>query len=413
VRFSRCRVCLASVACLVVAGTAATTGATGHARAVSAAAGAPAGVVGNTPAGRSAQGSTAKAALRVRGSRLVNSRGQVVRLIGFNNSGAEYACEEGWGIFDTPTTTVSLAMVRAMRTWTGANAVRLPVNEQCWLGLRGIPPAYAGVNYRRAIERYVSMLTANGFAVILDLAGTAPGSEMSANQEMMPDSHSVAFWRSAAAVFRGDSLVLFDLFNEPWPDNDADSPAAWACWRAGGCVQASQNGPDQYTAVGMQQLVNVVRAAGARNVIIAEGIQYAETVDRWLSYRPHDPDGNLIASVHVYSFNQCSTLACYNGSMKAVAGRVPLLIGEFGPNLTVPYTAALDNECPVRDIGATGFDATLLRWALRNGVSWTAWSWNAWGDCWSLIRSFDGRPTSPYGLIVRSALRSERGSVRI
>ncbi len=39
-------------------------------------------------------------ALRVRDNHIVNSRGQVVRLIGFNNSGAEYACVEGWGIFD-------------------------------------------------------------------------------------------------------------------------------------------------------------------------------------------------------------------------------------------------------------------------------------------------------------------------
>jgi endoglucanase len=393
---SRRSLCLAAAACLVVTG------------AVTAAS-APAG--GKSPAG--APRLTGQPALRVRGRNIVNSRGQVVRLIGFNNSGAEYACEEGWGIFDTPTTTVSLAMIRAMRTWTGANAVRLPVNEQCWLGLPGIPAAYAGTNYRRAIEQYVSMLTSNGFAVILDLAGTAPGNEMSANQEMMPDSHSVAFWRSAATAFRRDSLVLFDLFNEPWPDNDADDPAAWACWRNGGCVQDSMNGPDRYTAVGMQQLVNVVRGTGARNVIIAEGIQYAETVDQWLREAPHDPDGNLIASVHVYSFNQCSNLACYNGAMQHVAGRVPMLIGEFGPNLTVPYTDALDNSCPVRDIGNTGFDSTLLRWALRNGVSWTAWSWNAWGDCWSLIRSFDGRPASPYGLIVRSALRSQRGSVRL
>jgi endoglucanase len=356
---------------------------------------------------------SSRPALSVRGNRIVNARGQAVQLTGFNNSGAEYACEEGWGIFDTPSTNVTQAMVTAMKTWTGANAVRLPVNEQCWLGLPGIPAAYSGKDYRRAIERYVSMLTSNGFAVILDLAGTAPGTEMSANQEEMPDSHSLTFWQSAATAFRDNSLVLFDLFNEPWPDNDAGSPAAWACWRSGGCIQDSQNGPDRYRAVGMQQLVNVVRGTGARNIIVAEGIQYAETIDQWLEYRPYDPDGNLISSVHVYSFNRCSSPACYYGNMKRVAESVPMLIGEFGPDLTVPFSNALDNSCPAHDVGNTNFDSTLLSWARSNDISWTAWSWNPWGDCWSLIRNFRGEPTDPYGLIVQSALRSQRRSVHI
>jgi endoglucanase len=350
--------------------------------------------------------------LSVRGNHIVNARGQVVRLLGFNNSGAEYACEEGWGIFDTPSTHVGPAIVRAMNTWTGANAVRLPVNEQCWLGLPGIPRTYSGQNYRGAIERYVSMLTSSGFAVILDLAGTAPGAEKSANQEEMPDSHSVAFWQSAATVFRGNSLVLFDLFNEPWPDNSSGGPAAWTCWRDGGCIQDSRNGPDRYRAVGMQQLADAVRGTGAHNIIVAEGIQYAETVDKWLEYRPHDPDGKLISSVHVYSFNRCSNPACYQGNMQRVADSVPLLIGELGPDLTVPYSAGLDNSCPAHDVGNTDFDSALLGWARDNGVSWTAWTWNPWGNCWSLIRDFGGRPTDPFGVIIQAALRSKLQSFR-
>jgi endoglucanase len=346
--------------------------------------------------------------LHVSGHQIVNASGKAVQLIGFNNSGAEYACEEGWGIFDTPQATMTRAIVAAMATWAGANAVRVPVNEQCWLGGPGIKPAYAGANYQRAIERYVSLLNAYGFAVILDLAGTAPGTERSANQEAMPDSHSAVFWRSAATAFRRNNSVVFDLFNEPWPGNDADTAAAWSCWRNGGCTQASQNGGEDYRAVGMQQLVSAVRGTGARNVVIAEGIQYAEAIDQWLKYRPSDPAGNLIASVHVYSFNGCSGVRCYNGAMRTLAARVPLLVGELGPNLTVPYTPALDNYCPPADIGRTSFDSTLLSWAGQNKVSWMAWSWNPWGDCWSLVKGFSGAPTSRYGVIIKSALAAQR-----
>ena len=346
--------------------------------------------------------------LHVSGNQIVNVSGKAVRLIGFNNSGAEYACEEGWGIFDTPQATMTRAIVAAMATWAGANAVRVAVNEQCWLGRPGIKPAYAGASYQRAIERYVSLLNAYGFAVILDLAGTAPGTEMPANQEAMPDSNSVAFWRSAATALRRNTSVVFDLFNEPWPGHNADTAAAWSCWRDGGCTQTSQNGGAAYRAAGMQQLVSAVRGTGARNIVIAEGIQYAEAVDQWLKYRPRDPTGNLIASVHVYSYNRCSSVRCYDGAMKTLAARVPLLIGELGPDLTTPYTPALDNHCPPADIGRTGFDSALLSWASRNRVSWTAWSWNPWGDCWSLVKDFHGAPTSPYGAIIKSALARQR-----
>jgi endoglucanase len=366
--------------------------------------------LGASPAGNGGDSAVAAQVqgLRVSGGKIVNAGGRAVRLTGFNNSGAEYACEEGWGIFDTPQGTMTRAIVAAMASWAGANAVRVPVNEQCWLGLPGVRPAYAGASYRHAIEQYVALLNAYGFAVILDLAGTAPGAEKSANQEQMPDSHSVAFWQSAAVTFRGNSSVLFDLFNEPWPNSDADTTAAWACWRSGGCTLASSNGGEHYRAVGMQQLVRAVRAAGARNIIIAEGIQHAEAVDKWLTYRPGDPTGNIIASVHVYSFNRCSNLRCYNGAMKRLAARVPMLIGELGPDLTVPYTTALDNYCPPADVGKTAFDSTLLNWASSNKVSWTAWSWNPWGDCWSLVKNFAGAPASAYGLIIKSALAGQR-----
>jgi endoglucanase len=302
---------------------------------------------------------------------------------------------------------MTASTVAAMAAWHGANAVRVPVDEQCWLGLPGVKAAYAGAVYRSAIERYVSLLNAHGFAVILDLAGTAPGSERSANQEEMPDTHSLAFWQSAATAFRGNRSVLFDIFNEPWPFNDADSKAAWSCWRNGGCEQTSQNGGQKYQAVGMQQLIQTIRATGARNIVIAEGIQYAESVDRWLAYRPTDPTGNLIASVHVYSFNDCSSQRCYNGAMQRVLGRVPLLIGEFGPDLTVRYTPQLDVSCPAADVGTTTFDSTLLSWAGREGASWTAWSWNPWGDCWSLVKNLAGTPTAYYGDSVKAALKAE------
>jgi hypothetical protein len=95
----------------------------------------------------------------VHGNHLIGRNGQVLRLAGVNRSGAEYACAEGWGIWDGPTDTDSA--VKAMTGWR-INAVRLPLNEACWLGINGVKAAYSGHNYRSAIADYVGRLPGLG-----------------------------------------------------------------------------------------------------------------------------------------------------------------------------------------------------------------------------------------------------------
>jgi hypothetical protein len=349
--------------------------------------------------------------LHVQGRQFVNSRGQRVRLVGFNNSGAEYACIEGWGIFDVgdgQNTSVPTSDVVAMTKWTGVNAVRLQLNEQCWLGIGGVKPQYGGANYRRAIRTYVRQLTSHGLAVILNLHLSAPGDEASLNQEAMPDAHSIRFWHQVAATFAANRAVLFDLFNEPWPLNQSHSRRAWTCWRVGGCQTRSTNGGATYRAVGMDRLIRAVRSAGAHNVVLAGGVNYASSLGKWLAFKPRDPDHNLAASIHLYSFNGCTTARCYNKIPAKVARHVPLYIGEFGPDLTVGYSDGLDSSCPSSDVGRTGFDTTLVHWARVHGASWTAWTWNPWGDCWALVSNFRGHPTTPFGDRVKKALRANR-----
>jgi hypothetical protein len=77
-----------------------------------------------------------------------------VRLLGVNRSGQEFKCIQqgsagslGWGIFDGPT---DLASVQAIASWH-ANAVRVPLNEDCWLGINGVNPSYGGATYQAAI----------------------------------------------------------------------------------------------------------------------------------------------------------------------------------------------------------------------------------------------------------------------
>lgn len=81
----------------------------------------------------------APAGLHVAGNRLVDGQGRTVVLRGVDRFGSEYMCAQGQGVFG------------------------------------GIPAAYAGAAYQRAITAYVELLNAHGMAVILDLAGVNPG----------------------------------------------------------------------------------------------------------------------------------------------------------------------------------------------------------------------------------------------
>jgi hypothetical protein len=339
--------------------------------------------------------------LHVQGNQILDARGDPVRLRGFNSSGLEYACVEGWGLFDGPSTRrVPASAVEAMATWTGANAVRVPLNEQCWLGL-GVKRAYGGANYRRAVRAYVDLLTAQGFVVILDLHRSAPGKAPSLKQEQMPDrDHSVEFWRQVAVAYADDAdTVAFDLFNEPWPFGEPDSTRAWECWRDGGCSLPAQNGEGTYVAAGMSELVATIRAAGAPNLLLLGGIHWAEMLNRWLQYRPDDPMQNLAASFHNYDYNRyCDSSACYDTVLAAVAKAVPLVATEVGPDGVGPDCAAPAEGAP------TGFSARILDWLDAHGAGYLAWSWNAWGDGCSLVTDYDGTPTPTWGTQVRDRL---------
>ena len=348
-------------------------------------------------------------AVRVAGNRFVDGRGHPIRLLGFNHSGAEYECIEGTGFFDTPDgVPPSASVVAAMRGWHGATAVRVPLNEQCWLGLPAAPARYSGAAYRSAVRTFVARLGDAGLVAVLDLHRSAPADAASNEQEQMPDrDHSLDFWRSVAATFAGRPTVVFDLFNEPFPYAETDSDRAWACWRDGGCTLTSVNSGQPYRAAGMNQLIAAVRSTGARNVVLAGGIHWAEGMRHWLAYRPTDPLRQLAASFHAYSFNEfCASVACYGRDLAPLAKTVPLFVGEIGPTLTLG-SDGIDQNCPRSAIVDGGFAATTLAWLDAHGASWTAWSWNPWPDCWALVESFDGEPTAGWGREVRRRLAAD------
>lgn len=315
----------------------------------------------------------------VRGNHLVNGRGDPVRLLGVNRSGTEYACQQGYGFFDGPS---DAASIRAMRSWH-INAVRLPLNETCWLGINGIAPRLGGAAYRRTIRTYVTRLERAGLYVILDLHLAAPGRFQANRIIPLPDAdHAPDFWRSVATAYREDRGVLFDLYNEP-------HDVGWQCWEWGCDVVDPVVGT--YRAAGMRELVAAVRSTGARQPVLLGGIGWARNLNHWLGHLPPDPVHAEVASNHTYNFAAC--LRGCRAHLAAIAARHPVVTGELGEG----------------DCRHTYIDR-YMPWADRHGVSYLGWTWDAFGG-WTcrngptLIKDYSGTPTA-FGVGFRDHLRA-------
>jgi len=343
--------------------------------------------------------------LHVVNNQILNGAGQALFFHGVNRSQTEYECIAGTDV--TPRTQ---AIVDAIKSWN-ANSVRVPLNEDCWLGINttSTNAAYMGAAYQQAIIDWVNLLTScsNNLAVILDLHFNAPGTTPSTRQNPMPDAdHAVAFWTSVASTFKSNSSVIFDLFNEPYPYFNAEnqwsngsSSTAWQCWLNGGNSCADPN--MTYTAAGMQSLVDAVRSVGANNVIMVGGLQYSNDLTQWLTYEPADSRQNLMASWHVYRVNSCVSLTCWNSKVAPVAAQVPLIAGEYG----IAQTDGTD--CNVAFLDSL--------WSFLEGQQqgYAAWKFNIWpGECgnstsfnWALISDETGTPTT-YGSLYKNHIQS-------
>jgi endoglucanase len=335
-------------------------------------------------------------ALHVSGNRIVDDSGTPVDLIGVNRAGGEFQCVQRGGIWDGPVDDESLD---AMQSWQ-VHAVRLPLNEDCWLGGGAGKPSTSGAVYRNAVAVLVARLEAHRLTPILDLHWTDGawtgresqcGSALATCQKPVPDSRAIDFWRSVGQTFGSDQAVAFDLFNEPYPGDIGvvSKTQSWDCWLNGN----SACGEIGYDVAGMQQMLDAVRSTGAHNVVLVSGSSWARDLTGWLAHEPKDPVGNLVASWHWYDDGSCMNEGCWQREVAPVAARVPVLVSEIGE----------------KDCASTSVDP-LMTWLDQHDIGYLAWTWNTWdcGDGPALIKDYSGAPTA-YGQGVMEHFRSRAG----
>ena len=183
---------------------------------------------------------------------------------------------------------------------------------------------------------------------------------------------------------------------------------------------------------GIASLLQAVRGAGAKNVVIMGGLSYSSDMSMWVSSVNSIPglaaplDGisieNVAASWHAYDFNseQSGCPSQYNGystsltcntaqatamatsATTVLAGGFPLVIGESGISAYSASTAALFTPTQITDL-ETWFD-NLLTWAEMQGQGYLAWSWNT-DTPPVLITDYTGTPTQDFGVTYQAHLK--------
>lgn len=360
-------------------------------------------------------------AVHVKGNHLVSANGKATRLLGVDVPGTENACVKSPHVSRVPLTK---AEAETIAKW-GANAARVTLNEDCWLGVNGLPARYSHEHYQSSIEQWVRDLNSAGMVAVLDLQWSAPGSIPATHRGVMPDeTHSVKFWSEVAGQFKSDPGVIFDIFNEPELGKTSPTEADWTCWR-NGCTVGNVNvctaathvthvkgacAAESFKTAGMQQLLDTIRRAGARQPVMVGGLHWSggpcgshDPGNRgtclWLKYRPTDPDHQIAVSFHTYNWSQCNRITCWDKTVLPVARDFPVITGELG-----------EKQCSATYVRA------YMQWADQHDISYLVWSWQTPTPSLTcakqgtrLVTSWTGKtnPGTPVAGAVQAHLRAE------
>ncbi len=370
----------------------------------------------------------------------MDGKGNTVQFHGVDETGSQTNCayqaggsaSAGYpGFFDMPNTQAGVSQMLAWKI----NAVRVPLNEDCWLGINNLPfGGSTSSDYQSAMEQFVSLLTTNGLSVIVDLHWAGPGTDQtnpSLGQIPMADAdHAVAFWTSVASAFKNNGSVIFDLYNEP---NITD----WSCWVSGAAASANcaQANGSAYAVAGMATMLQAVRGAGAPNIAILGGLAYSQDFSKWVASVQSIPslpaplDGisidNVAASWHAYDFNsaytQCPSqynqppysaqscapaqqFAMSSGITGVLSAGFPVVIGEMG--ISAFSTSTASNFSSAQLTVLQGWLDGLMTYMEGQKQGYLAWSWDLNQNPVVITDFVTGAPTPYFGATYQKHLQS-------
>jgi len=271
-------------------------------------------------------------------------------------------------------------MLRSLE-WTidqwGANCARIPLSQDRWFG-HASEQSDDGAGYRALVDALVDLASRKKSYIWLDLHWNNAGVwGQNIGQHKMPDQNSALFWAGLAERYKNHPAVLFGLYNEP-------HNVSWEIWKNGGTV--TEDGPPrlEYEAAGHQELVDLIRAAGADNAVIAAGLDWGFDLSGIL--KGYDLEGdNIVYDTHPYPWKSRD----WDRYFGAVGELYPLFVGEWGGTL---------------EEGHQQYGVDLAAYIRRKAFHWTAWCFHPSAGP-QLIQNWDYDPTWFGQLVMRELER--------
>ncbi len=319
--------------------------------------------------------------LKVQGNRLVDPSGKEVWLQGVCIDSLEWSAT---GDFMLRSTEV------ALREWK-ANCIRLPVKEDFWFG-KSQYQKDGGEGYRALVDKIIRLAAARGAYVALDL-----------HRFGAPMPEHVEFWKDAAAHYRNNPAVLFDIFNEP-------HGISWEVWKNGGSLKEKhqENAVVENTekvkgetTPGMQALVDAVRSTGAKNIVIAGGLSWSydlSGVVNGFALDEREGGNGIMYSHHNYPWKI--------GWQKAVldaAEKFPIFVGEVGNIRSWEDFKFIGPKERYEDLSKNEWAPDMLGMIQKYRLNWTAFSFHP--KCGpQMILDWNYTPTPYWGVYAKQAL---------
>lgn len=321
--------------------------------------------------------------LHIENNKVVNELGQTVRLTGANVPSMQWSNGE-------KNLEESIAMT--FDNWN-ANILRLCLTQKFWYGKEWYI-SDGGASYRKRVEGIVNMAASRGKYILIDL-----------HEFGFPDENSPMFWRDIVAMYKNNPAVLFDILNEP-------HDTSWDFWRNGGEYKGSDG--KTHKSVGLQGLVNAIRENGAKNIIVAGGLDWAYDL-RGIQkgydglengYALEEPQGKLkgngiMYGAHIYPLKQ-GDQDDWADKVGCIINDYPVLVGEtghFGDRVADWYDArgGADSVIWMNEV---------LNYMDIHNLSYTAWDMHT-SSSPCMISDWDYKPTPYYGVIMKFNMLSQ------
>ena len=334
------------------------------------------------------QSHSAPPALKVVGNHLETLKGKTVRLQGVNIPSLDFNPEGDH---------LQESMKVALGEWN-AKIIRIPLTQDLWYGYyQGKQAADKGAAYRKLVDLVVKTISDKNAYVLLDLHWSDGGVwNQYVGQHAMPDDNSVIFWKDFAKRYANNPAVLFDLYNEP-------HDVTWDIWKNGGNIEEKNSDPSRglflkYHTPGMQKLLDTVRSTGAKNIVIAGGLDWGYDLRGILNgYALKDSTGNgIMYGTHIYPWKKE-----WDTNVTPVTQKHPVFVGEVG---TKPWK---EGDPPHENVYTESWAPEVINYINKHQLSWTAWSFHPSANpC--LLNGWDYSPTPYWGVYVKEALTHKK-----